>query len=179
MTSVTSKTQQGTNTNDSDLTNAVSKIEEIRSDISAENSQPNSPSREARLTEVLNNFDKMYSGDTTGFLFVDTLITMFTQGAVSPTVSFTLHSAQKQLNVMYIDAELVIRDAQITKPFDQSCPSEAKVTVHMRHEVFFISYGSEGYLIRTEVPSCDGRSKAFDWVSQWLAGLKISILRPS
>jgi hypothetical protein len=176
---------QNSNATPSDLNNAISKIEQIRSDSSVSNSQPNLVPSESdsgasnRLKEEMASFERMYSGDTAGFVFIDALSVMQLQSISSPTMSFTLHSAQKQLNVMYIDAELVISNAKITKPFDEDCPNEAESNIHLRHEVFFISYGSEGYVIRTEVPSCDGRSKAFDWISRWLAGLKILILRPS
>ena len=123
------------------------------------------------------NFEKLYLGDAAGFIFSDTLIRMLVQFGDIPNASVVIHSAQKQLNVMYIDAEIIINGVIIIKSYDDNCIIDTRPTVHLRREMFSISYGSNGYFIQTEVPTCDGRSKAFDWINQWLAGLRITALQ--
>jgi len=123
------------------------------------------------------NFEKLYLGDAAGFIFSDTLIRMLVQFGDIPNASVVIHSAQKQLNVMYIDAEIIINGVIIIKYYDDNCIIDTRPTVHLRREMFSISYGSNGYFIQTEVPTCDGRSKAFDWINQWLAGLRITALQ--
>ena len=75
---------------------------------------------------------------------------------------------------MYISADIAIGKANITKTYGTDC-NVGQTEVDLNRELFFISYGNEGYLIQTEVPTCNGRSGAFAWITQWLAGLRITI----
>ena len=163
-----------------DLSEIVSQIEEMRSgkasgDLTVRNDEKVS----AKKGSEIEIFEKFYSGDTAGFVFVDSLVSMSMLSTQEPSISLSIHSAQKQLNVMYIDAELGFQNVKISNSTDQSCADGSSRVLKLRREIFFISYGTDGYVIKTEVPSCDGRSSSFNWVSQWLAGLKVVILRPS
>jgi hypothetical protein len=57
----------------------------------------------------------------------------------------------------------------------KTCKEGKGTTIIVRRELFFVSYGEGGYVIDVQVPTCDGRSKAFDWITQWLAGLRIAV----
>jgi hypothetical protein len=127
------------------------------------------------LTQMRLAMERLYDGDVAGFIFVDALLRMLQYSLSSPTVSFGIHSAQKQLNVLYIDAELRISEVEFKNSVDPNCKEATKGVVVLRREYFFLSFGDGGYLIQTEVSSCDGRSKAFDWISQWLAGLRFTV----
>jgi hypothetical protein len=120
-------------------------------------------------------FERLFDGDTAGLVFMDILYQNWQFGSVGPNVSFSILSAQKQLNVMYVDLEHRLSRTKIDKSYDDSCKEKSTPTIAVRREIFFVSYGGGGYLISTQVPTCDGRSKAFDWISQWLAGLKIAM----
>jgi hypothetical protein len=147
---------------------AVSEIETLRSQ--------KSPSDADSDTALAVTFEKLYAGDAAGLMFIDVLTSAFLPVLASPSISLSLHSAQKQLNVMYVDAELTFENTTISNSIDDSCRNGTGRTMRLRREVFFVSYGRDGYMIRIDVPSCDGRARAFDWISQWLAGLKIVIL---
>jgi hypothetical protein len=125
--------------------------------------------------EVKKMFEQLFDGDTAGMIFVDALIRKYSLAFISPNISFSILSAQKQLNVMYIDVNTSISDATIEKSFDETCKEGKGTTIIVRHELFFVSYGEGGYIIDAQVPTCDGRSKAFDWITQWLAGLRIAV----
>jgi hypothetical protein len=120
-------------------------------------------------------FERLFDGDTAGLVFVDILFQNWQFGNIGPNVSFSILSAQKQLNVMYVDLELRLTRTEIIKSYDESCKEKSTPTISVRREIFFVSYGGGGYLISTQVPTCDGRSKAFDWISQWLSGLRLAM----
>jgi hypothetical protein len=131
-----------------------------------------------KIDDLNNEFDKLYAGDTTGLMFIDTLTSMFLQ-SLATSSTLKIYSAQKQANVMYIDADMVMHKAKIEKSYGSDCTVGDMTEVHFNRELFFISYANDGYLIRTEVPTCEGRNEAFSWITQWLAGLRITILNPS
>jgi hypothetical protein len=126
-------------------------------------------------SETKGLFEHLYNGDTAGLVFVDILIQHLLIGMGGPNVSFGIVSAQKQLNVMYVDLELRLSRTKIEKSYDDSCKEGSGPTIVIRREIFFVSYGSGAYLIWIEVPTCDGRSKAFEWISQWLTGLRLVV----
>jgi hypothetical protein len=99
--------------------------------------------------------------------------------SIGSASTFRIFSAQKQANVMYIDADLNMHRVKIEKSYGSDCKVTDEGEVHFNRELFFISYGNDGYIIRTEVPTCEGRSDAFNWITQWLAGLRITILNPT
>jgi len=120
-------------------------------------------------------FEQIFDSDTAGYIFFDTLSKMMNLSVLSSTVSFGINSAQKQFNVMYVDGELTFSNVEITNSVDEFCQNGKGKTVSLRREIFFVSYPQESYLIQTEVPTCGGRSAAFDWISQWLSGLRIAV----
>jgi hypothetical protein len=58
--------------------------------------------------QVKKMFEQLFDGDTAGMIFVDALIRMAQLASTGPNMSFSILSAQKQLNVMYIDANTSI-----------------------------------------------------------------------
>src|SRR5262245_35457552 len=99
-------------------------------------------------------FEQLFDGDTAGLIFVDGLMRIAQPAMQSSNISFSILSAQKQLNVMYIDAETRIAGAKVEKSFDDSCKEATAATIIIRRELFFVSFGSAGYVIDAEVPTC-------------------------
>jgi hypothetical protein len=131
-----------------------------------------------KADRINKQFDELYAADTAGFLFVDGLYRMFLASSAIEGSTFKIYSAQKIANVMYISADINISKAHITKTYGTDCSID-QTDVDLNRELFFVSYGSDGYLIQTEVPTCNGRSDAFAWITQWLVGLRISIPNPT
>jgi hypothetical protein len=161
---------------------AITEIERLRADIDKRHGRsirksPITGSFDDQVTTLRENFERLFDGDTAAYIFVDALVRWARLPIQSSSFSFKIYSAQKRLNVLYIDAEIRISDAIIDESFDPSCVKGSKTNVVIRREQFFVSYGSEGYILYTEVPTCEGRSRAFDWVSQWLAGVRIVVRR--
>jgi hypothetical protein len=117
-------------------------------------------------------FENAFEDDRAGTVFMDTLVQNWLLPQIGPYISLNILSAQKQFNVMYADIALRLLRTNIEKSYDQTCKEGSSATVVIRREIFFVSYGRGGYLISSEVPTCDGRSKAFEWISEWLLGLK-------
>lgn len=155
-----------------DVGNAIDEIERLKKESATEDV-------DAKTVETADQtkrmFEQIFDGDLAGIIFVDILDQNARISTLGPNVSFSVVSAQKQLNVMYVDLEIRFSRARIEKSYDDSCKEGTTPTVAIRREIFFVSYGGGGYLISTEVPTCDGRSKAFDWINQWLAGLRIAV----
>ena len=121
-------------------------------------------------------FEQLFDEDMAGLVFTDTLSQNFLVSMIGPQkASFIISSAQKQANVMYLDLEIRLLRTKIEKSYDEFCRVGSSPTIVIRREFFFISYGPGGYLISIQVPTCDGRSKAFDWINEWLAGLRIAV----
>jgi hypothetical protein len=151
------------------LTEAVRVLSEVNADDKDDNKD-----KEANK-ELITTMEKLFDGDTAGFIFFDALASVFQMSLTNPNLSYSILSAQKHLNVMYLDLEISISDATIARSRDANCKNGDKTSVTLRREIFFVSYKEYGYLIKFEVPECDGRSTASDWVSQWFAGLKIVV----
>jgi hypothetical protein len=119
--------------------------------------------------------EQLFDGDEAGVLMLDSMMRMASLGSAGSNFSYRINSAQKQLNVMYVDGEIEISDVTITNSSDEYCTNGISRVVTLRREYFFVSHPRGSYLIETEVPTCGGRSRAFDWISQWLAGLRIAV----
>ncbi|MBH5368703.1 hypothetical protein [Bradyrhizobium glycinis] len=127
------------------------------------------------MSYLKGKFEQMFDSDVAGYVFVDALSKMLQTSALSSNISFGINSAQKQFNVMYVDAELTFSNVEISNSLDQFCTNGKDKAVTLRREIFFVSYPQESYLIRAEAPTCGGRSAASDWITQWLSGLRISV----
>jgi len=150
---------------------AVNEIERLRKE---EDAKANVEGTDIAATMKL--FEQLFDEDMSGLVFTDTLAQNFQISMVGPEkLSFIISSAQKQANVMYLDLEIRLLRAKIEKSYDEFCRVGSSPTIVIRREFFFISYGPGGYLISIQVPTCDGRSKAFDWINEWLAGLRIAV----
>ena len=150
---------------------AVNEIERLRKE---EDAKANVEGTDIATTMKL--FEQLFDEDMAGLIFTDTLAQNFQISMVGPEkLSFIISSAQKQANVMYLDLEIWLLRAKIEKSYDEFCRVGSSPTIVIRREFFFISYGPGGYLISIQVPTCDGRSKAFDWINEWLAGLRIAV----
>ncbi|CUT13908.1 hypothetical protein BF49_4988 [Bradyrhizobium sp.] len=134
-----------------------------------------SETEEKALSYLKGKFEQMFDGDVAGYVFVDALSKMLQTSALSSNITFGINSAQKQFNVMYVDAELSFSDVEISNSLDEFCTNGKGKSVTLRREIFFVSYPQESYLIRAEAPTCGGRSAASDWITQWLSGLRISV----
>jgi hypothetical protein len=156
-----------------DIGTTIGEIERLKEESSDADAEKADASEANSRTRKL--FEQLFEGDTAGVIFIDILVQNWQLAQLEPYISFSILSAQKQLNVMYADLEIRLSRTKVEKSYDETCKEGSSPTVVIRREIFFVSYGGGGYLISAEVPSCDGRSKAFDWISQWLAGLRIAV----
>jgi hypothetical protein len=156
-----------------DIGTTIGEIERLKEESSDADPEKADASEANSRTRKL--FEQLFEGDTAGLIFIDILVQNWQLAQLEPYISFSILSAQKQLNVMYADLEIRLSRTKVEKSYDETCKEGSSPTVVIRREIFFVSYGGGGYLISAEVPTCDGRSKAFDWISQWLAGLRIAV----
>lgn len=128
-----------------------------------------------QIEQVTSRLADIYDSTAAGFVLFDQLAGAVLFSIHDPSVILKIHSIQQQLNVFYLDVEYLIPNVTVTRS-SSNCVQGSTITLSVRREMFFFSNKDGGYLIGVEVPSCDqGRSSVFEWISQWLAGLRIVV----
>lgn len=121
--------------------------------------------------DVVNYLEKMGSSDVTNFELFDTMLQFFVQNVTFPLYNKII-SLQKRGNVFYIQEQILFKNVDVTI---DSGERKHLQNVSVDEEIFFISRGEDGYLIKIFLPPVRDRADNFAWSKSWLTGLQIPI----
>ncbi|HEX8625923.1 MAG TPA: hypothetical protein VF782_12735, partial [Allosphingosinicella sp.] len=86
---------------------------------------------------------------------------------VIPEANLDITSIEKRGNVLYAQSRLKIGGGE---------KQQGKAII-VATEMFVVTMPTRTILVRSVVPSRDGRSDAFQWVTRFLAGLRVPLDR--
>lgn len=111
------------------------------------------------------------SADLSSFVMMSVL-SGFVNDIGSGLAQHRILSAQKKGAVFYIQSQFTFNNVSFAS--DLSAPKLRK-KVDVDQEIFFFSYGSEGFLVKTILPPTANRAEAFSWIQSWLTGLRVPL----
>lgn len=111
---------------------------------------------------------ELFRGDLAAIMLSGLIAQTTMLPSVVPGSKAELRSIQKKGNVLYVQVIYTFADVNIIG-------DQANAAVTVEQEFFIVTNADAILLIKTQVPSVNGRSDAFHWVNQWLSGVRIPI----
>ena len=122
---------------------------------------------EQKRAEFVNALGDILIDDISGVFLMSLLGMGYGAAALSEDVKYNVLSAQKKANVLYLRTQMVFHGVR-----EESTDKERVV---LDQEFFVVGTGREVVLVKVEIPSRHGQHDAFQWVADWLLGLRIHL----
>jgi hypothetical protein len=107
-------------------------------------------------------------GEIVSSFLLSILAVSLSQKDIYAGIDVQMNSIQKKRNVLYLSFQTTYND------IEEGLPNGAKKLIVDR-EIFMVGGEDKLYLVTIEVPTIDGRSGAYSWVSEFLSSLRIPI----
>jgi hypothetical protein len=114
------------------------------------------------------DLERAFRGDAAAVLLTGILTQTLNTPLLMGDVQASMNTVQKKGNVLYLQMSMRFPDATIEG-------SAARRTVVVDREVFVVTTPATVYMVQVEVPSIGGRAQAYEWVAQWLSGVRIPL----
>ena len=139
-----------------------------RSDFVSTSQQDNNVDSTAAKMEIESELDDLFRGDL-ATLFLSGFCQQFMMtSTIYPGAVSEIRALQKKANVIYLRAIVHFPNPVIS---DNTVAKELNYDM----EFFVLTNADSVYVVKTMVPSADGRSAAFSWASAFLSGLRIPV----
>ena len=110
--------------------------------------------------------EAIYRGDFAGATLGIVVQLAMGQVAGYKDSSFSVVSAQKKGNVLYLQLEMMFENVFVND-------SPQPMTIYLVQEWFVVTGLDHVILVKAQIPAVERRSPAFSWFAQWLAGFRI------
>jgi hypothetical protein len=118
-----------------------------------------------RMEKLLNN---LYRGDMAVLTLQVLIMGSLQIPAMFSNVKVELNNIQKKGNVLYVQMSMKLGSVRLAG-------QDKLVNLTVDREIFVVSSSDKHFIVQVEVPSTDGRSDAYSWVSQWLNSIRIPV----
>jgi hypothetical protein len=112
--------------------------------------------------------ESLFRGDLAARMLLMIISGSLRTSEVLADVDVKLNNIQKKGNVLYVQMSIIFNSINL---LDQKVPTKLIVD----REIFLVNNSKMLYLVNVEVPSTDGRSDDYNWIGQWLSGIRLPI----
>jgi hypothetical protein len=160
-------TQYAKSQNQMDFSELAGTLAKIQSSSPASESGGNGESAVRQSAELEKGLSNLFRGNVALILLTGVLQGNLAQSSIIPGARVDITAVEKRGNVLYIQSRLMVRGSP------QNSEQAQGTTVAM--ETFVVSMPTRTILVKSVVPSRDGRSEAFQWVTRFLGGLRVPL----
>lgn len=127
----------------------------------SDTSETKKPTESGKLA-ALRELERLFRSDLACFLLASNLRQLYEFSRSTGNATVHLKQVDKKGNLLYLHAVISINDA------------DAKRSVYWDREMFFVTLPDRSFLITASAPSQNRVPECADWITAWLAGIKVA-----
>lgn len=148
-------------------TRGVNELESTLGEIQSAQRRPADGANVAQAAQLDRELSNLFRGNIALIMLSGVLRTSVDLARMIPNAQVDLRNVEKRGNVLYAQSSMRISGAE------GSAPGAGPAVIDS--EWFIVTMPRRTVFIRTLIPSRDGRSEAFQWVTRFLAGIRIPL----